>query len=165
MRERVVLLSRRMSNFHDPIITMHHSGIFAQKMTKQEEKKSRYDVIMLIAFNELLNNRWIKLQIPLKINANFNDDGDSFRNHRKISNRAYFQIRVYRENRRENFAMCQSLWCCISKIFRSNIYKSRESIGWRVKSIVHVYLYILYIYVYIYTYGARLQRATEDDNA
>lgn len=99
MHERVVLLSRRMSNFHDPIITMHHSGIFAQKMMKQEEK-SCYDVIMLIAFNELLNNRWIKLQISLKIDANF--DGVSFR--RKINNRTYFQIRMYRENRREDFA-------------------------------------------------------------
>lgn len=42
--------------------------------------------------------------MPLKINANFNDDDDSFRNHRKIDNRAYFQNHMYRENIREDFA-------------------------------------------------------------
>lgn len=39
MRERVLLLSRRMSNFHDPLITMHHSGIFAQKNDEARRKE------------------------------------------------------------------------------------------------------------------------------
>lgn len=70
MRERVILLSRRLSNLHDLIITTHHNGIFAQKMTNQEERND-YNVITLITFDELLNNRWIKPQIPLKIDTNF----------------------------------------------------------------------------------------------
>lgn len=82
---------------------------FSRKKLRNKKKKNRYDVIMLIAFNELLNNRWIK-QIPLKIDANFDED-DSFRH--KVGNRTYFQIRVYRKNRRDDF-------------FRSNIYRIRK---------------------------------------
>lgn len=64
----------------------------------------------------------------------------------------YFQIRV-----------------CVARIDGTisfvQIFIEFESIGWRIKSIVYAYLYILYMYVYVYTYGARLQRASEDDNA